>query len=68
MQGGCSLNQFMICDDNADCTDNEDGSIVCTCKPEYQGDGLKGDNNTGCRLGIHTNSQISSLEEYTDEL
>nr|XP_011437301.2 uncharacterized protein LOC105335200 isoform X1 [Crassostrea gigas] len=46
----CSLDKYFLCDDNADCTDNVDGSFTCTCKPDYQGDGLKGDNHTGCRL------------------
>lgn len=46
----CSIDKYILCDDNADCTDNVDGSFTCTCKPDYQGDGLKGDNHTGCRL------------------
>lgn len=60
----CSIDKYILCDDNADCTDNVDGSFTCTCKPDYQGDGLKGDNHTGCRLGNTRTPVICTYAAY----
>jgi hypothetical protein len=60
-EGGCSF-AYTLCDDNAECTEAENGTAICTCKPDYQGDGRKGDNYTGCRL----RKTYSNLEAIND--
>lgn len=45
---GCSLHEFLTCHPRAKCIDLADGSFKCECPANAIGDGLKGENHTGC--------------------
>lgn len=47
---GCSVHQYISCDDLAKCVEENDDPTKwkCVCPTHLEGDGLKGDNRTGC--------------------
>lgn len=47
-QYGCSLHEFVTCHPRAKCIDLPDGTFNCICPENSIGDGLKGENHTGC--------------------